>query len=158
MAGHKAGIEVKVRPLTADDLETVIAIDTATIGRARRGFFERRLEAALKEPKEFVYIGADDGGTLTGFMLVRLIGGEFGGSEAIAVLDAVGVAPSARGRGVGRQMLASVDEILKHKQIDTMDTQTPWSDPDLVGFLGAMGFAPGPRMVLERGVGGATNW
>ena len=35
-----------LRMLTADDLERVIEIDRTITGRSRRGFFEKRLEAA----------------------------------------------------------------------------------------------------------------
>ncbi len=60
----KAKQSIMVRPLKAADLEAVIAIDAGLVGRARRGFFERRLEAALAEPKNFIYAGVEHNGTL----------------------------------------------------------------------------------------------
>lgn len=155
-AGKDGGLTI--RPLTAADLDAVVAIDAALVGRPRRGFFERRLHAAVKDPKGFVYVGAAQGGVLRGFMLVRLITGEFGGAEEIAILDAMGVDPAARRHGVGRAMLADVDRVLRHKGVATMDTQTAWASRDLIGFLEAAGFAPGPRVVLARDVAGDIAW
>ena len=66
----------EVRPLDAADLERCIAIDRALSGRLRRGFFEKRLDAAIKNPERFVYVGVADGNELAGFALVRLLAGE----------------------------------------------------------------------------------
>ncbi|HSM20136.1 MAG TPA: GNAT family N-acetyltransferase, partial [Hyphomicrobiales bacterium] len=92
--------DVTIRPLEAGDLEAVIALDTKTAGRSRRGFFERRFAAAAKEPGRFVYVGAADGDALKGFALVHLLSGEYGAEETVAVLDAIGVDPGAQGRGI----------------------------------------------------------
>lgn len=147
-----------IRPLAAADLEAIIAIDTATAGRVRRGFFERRFAAAAKDPKRFVYVGAEDGGKLKGFALVHLLAGEYGVAEEIAVLDAIGVEPAAQGRGIGRAIMARIDAAMREKNIHEMRTQSAWTSHALLGFLEAAGFTLAPWLVLSRDVGQAADW
>ncbi|MBZ0218584.1 MAG: hypothetical protein K8F25_18660, partial [Fimbriimonadaceae bacterium] len=80
--------DVTIRPLIADDLERVVAIDASLAGQSRRGFFDRRLRGALSYPQGFIFVGADDGKSLVGFALVRVLAGEFGGDDLVAVMDA----------------------------------------------------------------------
>lgn len=145
--------KITVRPLVADDLEAVIGIDEIIVGRVRRGFFERRLQAATKSPKNFIYVGAELDGTLKGFAFVRLLTGEFGADHTIAVLDAIGVAPNMQSHGVGSALMDHVDEVMKAKNITDMHTQTTSPHHSLLRFLEGLGFVPAPRLVLARDVG-----
>ena len=141
-----------VRPLEAGDLDAVVAIDAALTGRSRHNFFERRLKAALQQPKDFVYVGACLNGELKGFVLVRLLGGEFG-HDASAMLDAIGVDPGATGTGLGHALLSGVDDVLRHKGVTELQTETEWTNSNLLGFFAHAGFERAPRLVLKRGVG-----
>ncbi len=143
-----------IRPLRADDLEAVIAIDTALSGTSRRGFFEKRLSAALDEPQEYIYVGLEEDGRLAGFALARLVDGAFGKPGGRAALDAIGVDPAFQGRGGGRRLLQAVEDVLRHKKVRELTSQVDWQDQALVGFLAAAGFALAPRNVLTRPVGG----
>lgn len=140
-----------IRPLEAGDLDTVVAIDQALTGRSRRGFFERRLNAALKDPKGFIYVGACRGGLLRGYAMVRLLGGEFG-QDASSMLDAIGVEPDAKGMGLGRALLSGVEDVMAHKGISELQTETEWTNSGLLGFLAHAGFQRAPRVVLKRDV------
>ena len=42
--------KITIRALAKDDLDAVVAIDTAIEGHSRRDYIERRLAAALREP------------------------------------------------------------------------------------------------------------
>ncbi len=146
-----------VRPLEAGDLDAVVAIDTALTGRSRHGFFERRLKAAVKQPKDFIYVGACISGELKGYVLVRLLGGEFG-HDASAMLDAIGVDPNATGAGLGHALLSGVDDVLRHKGVTELQTQTEWTNANLLGFFAHAGFERAPRLVLKRDVGQDLDW
>ncbi len=143
-----------VRPLRADDLEAVIAIDTALSGISRRGFFEKRLSAALDQPQDYIYVGIDEDGRLVGFALARMVDGAFGKPGGRAVLDAIGVDPAMQGRGAGRRLLRAVEDVLRHKGVRDLTSQVDWPDQALVGFLAAAGFGLAPRNVLTRAVDG----
>lgn len=138
-----------VRPLEAGDLDTVVAIDKELSGRGRHDFFERRLAAALKDPKGFIYVGACRDGTLKGYALVRVLGGEFG-QDAACMLDAIGVDPEAGGTGLGRALLCGIEDIMAHKGISELQTETEWTNAGLLGFLAHAGFERAPRIVLKR--------
>jgi GNAT superfamily N-acetyltransferase len=139
-----------IGPLTSADLDAVVAIDRQLSGNTRRGFFERRLAAALREPGRFVYVGARHDDALVGFALARLIEGEFGREARLAALDAFGVDRPHQHHGVAHMLLDEVDAILAHKGIEQLTTQIDWADQDLIRFLAACGFAVSPRLVLAR--------
>jgi ribosomal protein S18 acetylase RimI-like enzyme len=144
------GVELTLRPLTTDDLEDVVCLDQMLSGDVRYGFFEKRLAAALRRPKKFVYIAACRGEKLVGFLITRLVGGDFGGDESVAVLDAIGVEPEAQGHGVAQALLHHLEDILRHKHVNELQTQTDWTNHGLIKFLDAAGFQRAPRLVLSR--------
>jgi ribosomal protein S18 acetylase RimI-like enzyme len=150
MTDTGGGAEVQIRPLVPDDLERVIAIDRKLSGEARRGFYERRLRAALSEPKAFIYVAAWEGDTLVGFALARLLGGEFGRADAVASLDAIGVDPDFHGRGHGRALLAGIDEVMRRKGVRTMCSQSEWTNHTQLRFFHDVGFRHAATVVLER--------
>ncbi|MBZ0129444.1 MAG: GNAT family N-acetyltransferase [Rhodobacteraceae bacterium] len=139
-----------IRPLTSDDLEPVIAIDKANAGTSRRGFFEKRLAAALASPGDYVYVGLEDGGKLVGYAMARLIEGEFGSNRKLAHLDAIAVEAGYQHHGAGHRLLDAVKAVLKRKEIEAFECQVDWADRALLGFLGDTGFALAPALVLAR--------
>lgn len=150
----------RVRRLTGGDLERCIAIDRAHAGRSRRGFFEARLRAALKDPARFIYVGVDDadgGAGLAGFALVRLLEGEYGGTERIAVLDAIGVDGKLHGHGHGRALMRGAEEVMRDKGVVELRSQLDWNNHALTRFLDAAGFELAPRVVLSRAVAGPVD-
>ena len=139
-----------IGPLTPDDLDAVIAIDRKLSGASRRGFYDKRLTAALNAPHDFVYVGMRDGDRLIGFALARLLEGGFGRTGPGAALDAIGVDPEYSGRGAGRRMLAAVEEVLVHKGAGELVSQAPWTNHKLLAFFDAAGFRLAPRIMLDR--------
>jgi GNAT superfamily N-acetyltransferase len=140
------------RTLGLADVERVIAIDRAHSGRSRRRFFEKRFAAAAARPQDFVPIGIHRGGTLRGFAIARILRGEFGREQAVAVLDAVGVEPNSRERGIGRALIDALTAALDRMGVRSLQSQAAWNNHDLVRFFAASGFALAPRLVLERSV------
>lgn len=143
---------ISTRPLTKNDLDAVVNIDGVNSGRRRPGFFEKRLSAALAEPGSFIYIGHDVEGELKGYLLARLMEGEYGGRKPVAVLDAIGVDSVCKGMGIGHQLMQSFVDILKHKQIPEIHTEVDWRNSSFLNFLSATGFLLAPRQILEREV------
>ncbi len=138
-----------VRPLTAADFEAVVELDRRIIGRSRRGYMEKRLAAALRHPGAHIQLAAEAGGNLAGFVLARIVEGEFGRSDAGVALEAIGIEPALERRGVGRRLLAGLEEVMRRKGIHELVTQAEWTNQPLLGFLGATGFSLAPRQILE---------
>lgn len=139
-----------IKPLSADDLETVITIDAAIAGTSRRGFFEKRLTAALEQPEDYIYVGFHESGKLIGYALAKLVVGEFGQPDAKASFDAIGVDPKHKGRGTGLQLLEEVEKILVHKGVKELTSQVEWSESAMLGFFSKADFALAPRVILTR--------
>lgn len=146
------GDSSSLRPLTVDDLDKVVAIDKALIGRSRRGFFETRLKAALRNPKRFIYVGACEDDDLVGYVLARLLEGEFGGDRTVAVLDAIGLDPRQQGKGLGRRLMAGLEDVMHQKNVHELQSQLDWNNHTLMRFLDQSGFRLAPRVVLSRPV------
>ncbi len=81
------------RALKSADLNAVVDIDQRIVGYSRRGFFEKRLQAAVKSPKDYIVIGVTEESNLVGFTFARLHEGDFGTPGHFAALDAIGVDP-----------------------------------------------------------------
>ncbi len=141
-----------VRPLTSSDLEQVIAIDQAHTGRSRRHFFEKRFAAANRHPEDFIHVGVVAGGHLRGFAIARILRGEFGHKEAIAMLDAMGVDAQSRERGIGQTMMEEVIQLARRRGVGSLHSQANWTNPDLLHFFDSTGFVLAPRLALERQV------
>jgi GNAT superfamily N-acetyltransferase len=148
---------VSLRALTLHDLEGVVAIDTAlSRGRSRRVYFERRLDAALKQPQLHVQFAADYDGALIGYVLARKLAGEFGRAEPALRLEVIGVRPIEQGHGVGRQLVDRLGAFALKHGIRELRTQASWRDHTMLGFLDAAGFALGRNHVLDCSVQSAA--
>lgn len=141
------------RPLEADDLERVVAIDHAHAGQSRRHFFEKRLAAARLHPDDFIQVGVTRSGVLSGFAVARIQRGEFGREPTTAVLEAMGVEPESRHLGVGQLLMAELAKVAQGKGVRSLQSQVDWKDQDLLRFFAASGFELAPRLALERQVG-----
>jgi predicted N-acetyltransferase YhbS len=139
-----------IRALTETDLDRVIEIDAKHTGRSRRGFFEKRLAAALREPHRFVYVGYEDKGELQGFVMARILEGEFGRSRVIAAMDTIAVDPDTPMKGVGQSLMKGLEDVLREKDIHEIQTQLDWTNFGLLRFLSYWGFGLAPRRVVER--------
>ncbi len=60
-----------IRALARSDLDAVVAIDAAIEGRSRRAYVERRLAAALREPKLHAQFAACSEDGVVGFKKVK---------------------------------------------------------------------------------------
>jgi len=153
MASKKKAVKRKVRALGTRDLERMIAIDQAYTGRARRRFLQKRLHAAEQRVQDFIHVGVESDGELTGFLLSRILHGEFGRDQPVVALDVIGVDPRARDRGHGRALMQGLIEAMRKQGVRRLHSQAEWNNDALLKFFAAAGFELSPRMVLERPVG-----
>jgi ribosomal protein S18 acetylase RimI-like enzyme len=148
---------VTTRPLSSADLDRVVGIDGTTTGRSRRGFYAKRFAALSEDPQAVVALGAERDGQLVGFALARLIDGEFGSETPAGALDAVAVAPAARGAGAGTALMGAVERALAGRGAREVTTQAEWTDHGMVGFFSSAGFRLSGRFVLDRAIDGRSG-
>jgi len=152
MIAATAAAHRQVRPLGAGDVERVVAIDRVHSGHARRRFFEKRFAAAATHPDDYIHVGVVRGGALRGFVVARILRGEFGHEHAIAVLDAIGVEAESRERGIGRVLIDELTEIMRRRGVRSLQSQADWTNHDLLRFFDAADFELAPRLALQRPV------
>ena len=145
--------ELKTRPLTAADLDAVAAMDAAATGQPRRRYLERRLAQAKRFPELHAQFAVEAGGALAGFVLGRLLEGEFGGIEPAVRLEDIGVRQDARGRGAGRALLGALEAWARRRKVATLRTTALWTQTEILRFLGANGWQLGRPLVLDCGLG-----
>ncbi|MGO3928540.1 GNAT family N-acetyltransferase [Rhodopseudomonas pseudopalustris] len=136
--------------MTPSDLERVVEIDRDNTGHARRGFFENRLTASLNEPNAFISLAYIEHDRVEGFVLAHMLDGEFGGSRPATILDAIGIAQSARGHGGAHGLLRELQAKARRRDALEVRTQVVWSDQAMTHFFAGLGFRLGTRLVLER--------
>lgn len=140
------------RPLGADDLEQVIAIDRAHSGHSRHRFFEKRFAAAKEQPDDYVHVGIVEGRSLCGFAIARVLRGEFGHEQTVAVLDAIGVAAASREQGVGQALIRELSAIMRRRGVQALQSQADWTNHEFMRFFATADFKLAPRLVLQRTV------
>lgn len=145
---------VAVRPLTRQDLDAVVAIDAVIGGYTRRGYFERRLDAALREPKLHAQFAAADEKGLAGYILARVLEGEFGRREPGLRLEVIGVRSDAKGHGVGGSLFDALSDYGRRHGFADVRTTAAWNDSRMVRWLDAMGFTLAPNHVIDCDVRG----
>jgi predicted N-acetyltransferase YhbS len=139
----------KTRPLAPGDLDAVVAVDATLMGRTRRAYFERRLNAALRQPKLHVQFAAESDGKLTGYALGRVLEGEFGRTKPGLRLEVISVARGAQGRGIGWVLHATLEAAARKRGIADLRTATPWRDSAMLRFLAATGYTLSGALVLD---------
>jgi GNAT superfamily N-acetyltransferase len=146
--------QIAIRALTRDDLAAVVAIDATIEGRPRRAYIERRLGAALREPKLHAQLAAVDGSGFAGYVLARVLEGEFGRPAPGLRLELLGVRPDALGHGVGKRLFEALIDWARRHDIHELRTAAAWNDHRMLRWFDAMGFALAPERVVDCAVEG----
>lgn len=148
--GTLATDAVAVRELREGDLASLVKIDRASTGRARREYYESKVKSAVAESKLRTSLVAELDGHVVGFLIARVFYGEFGHAEPVAVIDSVGVDPAFRKKHVGQALLRQLLMNLQGLRVERVETMVDWTQMDLLSFLMKSGFRPAPRLCLER--------
>jgi ribosomal protein S18 acetylase RimI-like enzyme len=143
-----------IRALKREDLENVVAIDAAAEGRPRRAYFERRLAAARREPDRHAQFAACDEKGLAGYILARMLEGEFGRPEPGLRLEAIGVRDDAKGQRIGARTFEALCDYGRRHRMADVRTQAAWTDHEMLRWLEAAGFALAPNHVVDCAVAG----
>lgn len=145
--------QMTIRPLQPGDLDAVVAIDQAIEGRPRRTYVRRRLDAALREPGRHVQFAAIDGQGLVGYLLARMLNGEFGRRQTGLRIELVGVRRDGQHHGVGHRLLDTLVEHARRKGVDELRTAASWKDHTMLRWFDAMGFELSADRIVDCPVG-----
>lgn len=142
-----------IRPLRPQDLEAVVAIDQAIEGRSRRAYVQRRLDAALRAPSRHVQFAATDRSGLAGYLLARVLQGEFGRARPGLRIELVGVRGDAQRHGVGRRLLDALAEYGRRHGCAELRTAARWNDHAMLRWFDASGFELSADRIVDCPVG-----
>ena len=148
MLQETADQPLTLRPLAREDLPAVVAIDTLIEGRSRRTYVERRLAAALREPALHAQFAVCDGEGLAGYLLARVLAGEFGRARPALRLELVGIRSDLQRRGAGTKLFDVLAQWGTRHDIGALRTSAHWANAEMLGWLQAMGFRLAPEIVL----------
>lgn len=146
------------RKLTPADLDAVVAIDAGIVGRSRRAYLERRLRAALNDPKLHVQFAVEENGALAGYVLARRLVGEFGRSEPSLRLEVIGVRKDAQGHGLGDALMNALSSWAKEHDVPWIRTQASWRDHGMLRFFDHSGFELAKHQVVDCEVRAASKY
>jgi ribosomal protein S18 acetylase RimI-like enzyme len=139
-----------VRILARDDLADMCRIDRRITGEDRRDYVARLVDEALDDSAVRVSLTARVDGIVAGFVTARTDFGDFGRAEPVAVLDTIGVDPDYAHHGVGTALLSQLFVNLEGLRIERVETSVGRENFALLGFLYAVGFAPGDRLSFVK--------
>lgn len=148
--------KIVIRALTKEDLNAVVAIDAEIEAHSRRDYIERRLTAALREPALHAQFAAMEGDVLVGYVLARVLVGEFGRPHPGLRLEIVGVHSKARGIGVGAQLMQALISHGRKHGLTELHTSAAWNDHSMLGWFDAMGFTLAADRWLDCQVDGGA--
>ena len=141
---------ITLRSLHPDDLNRVSEIESSVTGRARRAFLEKRLAAATAMPDSFITCAALDGDKIAGYGYARILHGEFGVKSQIGELLTIGVDPDYQRKGIGKAVLAGIEQRMAKRNVSTLETQADWSDGSMMNFFSSTGFLLATGQIMER--------
>ncbi|TWJ19400.1 GNAT family N-acetyltransferase [Geobacter argillaceus] len=142
--------DLTVRSLYPEDIDQVSEVESRLTGRPRKAFLESLLAAATAEPDSFVTCAAVDNKKLVGYGFARILEGEFGAQGTTVELETIGVDLDYQGRGIGKKVMAGIEQRMKRKNLSTLQTQIIWSNHNMTRFFASTGFALASGQIIER--------
>ncbi len=131
---------VPVRSMEASDLAKVISIDAKNSGSDRTDYYTRKYDDNANHAGVRVSLVAEQDDFPVGFIMARVDFGEFGRTNAEAVMDSLGVDPGFQGQGIGHALMAKLMVNLAILRVDTVRTEVNWQDVALISFFRSVGF------------------
>ncbi len=138
----------RIRPVNELDIGAITKIDERISGQYRPEIWERRVMYYLRRDPDGSKVVEVDG-KVVGFMLGDVREGEFGIEQASGWIERFGIDPDYRGRDLGKLMFDAIRRHFAEAGATTVRTLVDRNEPNVAGFLKALGFAPSPLEALE---------
>ena len=141
--------DVRIRPMTELDIEGITRIDERITKQYRPEVWEQRVSYYIRRDAESSQV-AEVNGSVAGFMMGEVRGGEFGLEEPTGWIEFFGVDPDVRGRDLGRKLIDALLAHFRAQGAHIARTMVASADADIAGFLKAMQFTPAAVTALEK--------
>ncbi len=142
--------ELLVRPLEADDLEHVVALDTVLTGVAKPDYWDGVFRDFLRDDERIGLVLIGEGG-LEGYLFGEVRAFEFGSEECGWIL-ALGVRPETTRRGRASALLEEVKRRFRELGVSALRTMVMRTDVPFLSLFRRHGFVGGPFVQLELNI------
>ena len=143
MGGAEYGGDIKIREMTDEDIDAVLALDKKIVGEERAITYRDPLSFYLGAELA-VSFAAEIEGKVIGFALGRLRDPDTGWIQTVAV------DPEYRRHGIGTKLVQALIDRCRSKGAKTVHTVVSWRDWSMLSFLRSMGFTRGEMVDLQR--------
>lgn len=150
-----ASADVRIRPLTRDDIETLISIvaglarGTTPEPETAQDYLRETVERHIGRNEPLMNIGAELDGRLVGFVIGEVRAWEFGQREKTGWIKVLGIDPEFQGKGVGRKLGEALLENFRASGIRSVRTLVNWYEGDLLSYFRTLGFSVLNMIPLE---------
>ncbi len=145
--------QLKLRPLTVDDIDTIIRIDEQILRRKRSELFHNQLHEQLESHGEESFGAHTSDGKLVGYLVAETVVYIYGEDDLSAWIILLGVDPDYQDKGVGTALVKQATDYFNRKGIKTIRTICAWNWGDLVEFFSSVGFDLSTYLTLELNIG-----
>jgi ribosomal protein S18 acetylase RimI-like enzyme len=140
----------RVRPVTAADLAQVIAIDAAVTGIEKTDYwYELFHRYGTGRTRQRLFLVAESGGTIEGFIIGEVRDWEFGSAPCGWVFG-LSVRPGSRLGGIGTQMLEAICAGFRHAGVDQVRTMLSRDNGLVLSFFRSQGMMAAPVIAREK--------
>src|SRR4030042_1934429 len=139
---------VKIRALAYGDLDAIVAIDKAVLGKERPEYWSMKIEMS-ENRSPLTSLVAEMDGNVVGFIMGDASGWEYGGPNTVGWSDTIGIHPHYQRKGIARLLFKEMVNNLKKVGVDTIYTFVNWKEWDLLHFFDKMHFQKGDMIQLE---------
>lgn len=144
-----------VRPVEANDLDAVIALDTAVTGLAKPDYwYELFHRYGTRGRQQRFFFVAEAGGEIEGSVLGEVRDWEFGSAPCGWVFG-ISVRPEGRLGGVGTRLLETIMAAFRRAGVTKVRTLLARDNTLVLSFFRSQGMMAAPFIALELDVGEA---
>ena len=129
---------VKIRALAYGDLDAIVAIDKALLGKERPEYWSMKIELT-ENRAPMASLVAELDGSVIGFILGDVSGWEYGVPDTIGWIDIIGVHPTYQRKGVARILFKAMVANMKKVGVDSIYTFVNWREFDRLNFFYQIG-------------------
>ena len=139
-----------IRPVEANDLDQVIALDERVTGISKRDYINDLFERyRTRRPDQRFFYVAENAGRVSGFVIGEIRAWEFG-SEPCGWVFAISVDPDLREDGVGAALLDRISARFREAGVTRLRTMISRNNHLLMSFFRSRGMMAGPYLQLEK--------
>lgn len=140
----------RIRPVEADDLDQVIAIDTEITGIEKVDYwYELFHRYGLRSNHNRLFLVAEEDGILQGYIIGEVRDWEFG-SPPCGWVFGINVRPETREGGIGSKLLDAICAGFKRAGVTKVRTMLARDNGLIMSFFRSQGMMAAPYIALER--------